>query len=430
MRHLRLVPVVLTTLVLSCGSPSVGQWVQTAGPCTGKIYVLAIIETMLFAGTYDLLECPGVLYLSPDAGTHWSAANAPRPNWYVTSLAVNGAHLYAGGYGVAHSTDYGATWTVVNAGLTDKTVFCLAADGAALYAGTYAGVFLSTDHGLNWTLSLPTPDPIISLAVSGARVFAATRAGYNAWGTMWGSLIYRLASGDTNWARADSGLPGISKLAPLGACGSSLFVDTSPVTVGPPPPSSDESCVYRSVDNGMNWTVADSGLPYLVTCFAASGQNLFAGTQHGVYRSTDHGSTWSESNEGLANPHIVALAADQTHLFAGTDSGGVWRRPLAEMAVSVENLSGNRPHEFRLHQNYPNPFNPSTTIRYELPTSSMVTLSVYDILGNEVSVLVSERRDAGVHELKFDGAGLSSGVYFCRMRAGAVVQSRKLLLVR
>ncbi len=84
---------------------------------------------------------------------------------------------------------------------------------------------------------------------------------------------------------------------------------------------------------------------------------------------------------------------------------------------------------FALEQNCPNPFNPSTTIKYELPRSSMVELSAYDILGREVSVLVNERRDAGVHQVKFDATDLSSGVYFYQMRAGEFVQTKKLLLV-
>jgi hypothetical protein len=88
------------------------------------------------------------------------------------------------------------------------------------------------------------------------------------------------------------------------------------------------------------------------------------------------------------------------------------------------------PTAVSLAQNYPNPFNPSTTITYALPKSSDMRLSVYDLLGREVSVLVNERKDAGVHEVKFDGSGLSSGVYLYRLRAGDFVQTRKLLLLQ
>ena len=66
----------------------------------------------------------------------------------------------------------------------------------------------------------------------------------------------------------------------------------------------------------------------------------------------------------------------------------------------------------------------------QVPITSHVTLSVYDMLGREVAVLVNERREAGVHEVKFDGSGLSSGVYFYRLTAGTFVETRRLLLLR
>jgi dienelactone hydrolase len=88
------------------------------------------------------------------------------------------------------------------------------------------------------------------------------------------------------------------------------------------------------------------------------------------------------------------------------------------------------PVQFSLAQNYPNPFNPTTVVRYELPLASSVRLAVYDILGREVSVLVNERREAGVHEVKFDGGGLASGVYFYRLQAGSFTETNKLLLLR
>jgi hypothetical protein len=88
------------------------------------------------------------------------------------------------------------------------------------------------------------------------------------------------------------------------------------------------------------------------------------------------------------------------------------------------------PQSFTLEQNYPNPFNPSTTITFELPKPSHVSLSVFDLLGREVSVLVNERRNAGAHEVKFDASGFSSGVYFYRLQAGDFVRTRKFVLLR
>ena len=74
------------------------------------------------------------------------------------------------------------------------------------------------------------------------------------------------------------------------------------------------------------------------------------------------------------------------------------------------------PGSFLLAQNYPNPFNPVTTIAYELPGPSDVRLSVFDVLGREVSVLVDGRMEAGAHVIRFDGSTFASGVYLYRLQ--------------
>jgi len=86
------------------------------------------------------------------------------------------------------------------------------------------------------------------------------------------------------------------------------------------------------------------------------------------------------------------------------------------------------PTVFALKQNFPNPFNPSTNIRYELPKKEYVRLTVYDVLGKEVAVLVDQEQPAG--KLKFNGVDLGSGVYFYRIHAGGFVATKKLLLLK
>ena len=89
-----------------------------------------------------------------------------------------------------------------------------------------------------------------------------------------------------------------------------------------------------------------------------------------------------------------------------------------------------RDQTFVLQQNYPNPFNPTTTIRYQVPSISHVTLKVYDVLGREVATLVNEIMKPGGYEVKFDGSQFASGVFFCRIIAGGMVATRKMVLVK
>lgn len=88
------------------------------------------------------------------------------------------------------------------------------------------------------------------------------------------------------------------------------------------------------------------------------------------------------------------------------------------------------PDSYNLTQNYPNPFNPTTSIRYSIPKRSNVTLKVYDILGNEIAILVNEEKDRGVYTVTFNAVDLASGIYFYTLRADGFVQTKKMLLIK
>jgi 5'-nucleotidase len=102
-----------------------------------------------------------------------------------------------------------------------------------------------------------------------------------------------------------------------------------------------------------------------------------------------------------------------------------------EVAVASESeVAPAAVKSFELGQNYPNPFNPTTMIRYGLPSSARANLTVFNSLGQVVKELVNENEEAGYHEVRFDGTGLASGVYFYRLQAGSFVETKKLTLVK
>jgi hypothetical protein len=103
-----------------------------------------------------------------------------------------------------------------------------------------------------------------------------------------------------------------------------------------------------------------------------------------------------------------------------------------QVSLAIDNsvASNPIPLSFALDQNYPNPFNPATVIGYQVPIASMVRLVVCDLLGREVKVLLNEKKEPGRYEVSWDAAAFASGVYICRMNAGAFVESRKMLMLR
>lgn len=100
-----------------------------------------------------------------------------------------------------------------------------------------------------------------------------------------------------------------------------------------------------------------------------------------------------------------------------------------DFPTSVEPLPGI-PTEFGLNQNYPNPFNPVTTIRYQLPQATEVNLAVYNLLGQEIEMLVNEYQPMGIYEASFDASRFPSGTYFYRLQAGNYIQTKKMILLK
>jgi hypothetical protein len=88
------------------------------------------------------------------------------------------------------------------------------------------------------------------------------------------------------------------------------------------------------------------------------------------------------------------------------------------------------PEQIALDQNYPNPFNPTTNIAFKLPKADLANITIYNVLGQRIETLVNRQMTAGYHTVQFDGATLSSGVYFIRLQAGGQTKIRKMMLLK
>lgn len=131
---------------------------------------------------------------------------------------------------------------------------------------------------------------------------------------------------------------------------------------------------------------------------------------------------------GFVDGRFVLSATRLNHDMSEGDIYGLF---LPATTTEIRDMeSGVHPGEFSLSQNYPNPFNPTTRISFSLKTSGFISLKVYDLLGREVATLIDGEVEAGTRTVEFEALGLSSGVYFYQLRAGAFVQVRKMALVK
>ena len=143
------------------------------------------------------------------------------------------------------------------------------------------------------------------------------------------------------------------------------------------------------------------------------------------------GSNWTvynTSNSGLPDNNIFSLAIDGSgNKWIGTYEGGLAVYNEGGVVTGVNNITTKLPNDFSLAQNYPNPFNPSTTIKFALPTESIVNLEVFNILGEKIAVLIDNKIMAnGYHDVTFNST-LASGVYIYRIVASSTSTSEKFV---
>jgi hypothetical protein len=186
--------------------------------------------------------------------------------------------------------------------------------------------------------------------------------------------------------------------------------------------------IYKSVNNGDEWTEVNQGLTNMIVyCFASnSAGEIFAGTDGGgVYRTTDNGNYWFQDTSGLNDTRIWSLTVRQNgYIFAGSYGNGVYK---STKSTPVEELKINS--DVYLEQNYPNPFSQKTNVYYKLPLSSKTAkLEISDVLGNVRRSIYLENADDMV---EVDLSGLENGIYFYTLITNdQKLQTRMMTLVR
>jgi len=336
-------------------------WKLANGVLLSASAIYAGSSTNLFAIYLDSV------YQSTNGGTSWTARKSGLYNGPADAFVVVGTKLFAGtnGTGVYLSSDSGKSWLVSNTGLINYGVSSLPVEGSNLFVETSNGTFLSTNDGLSWTSpgtggvpsfqfnSFAEQDYMMHLFVYGSGgsihgdgIYTSTDSGKN-WsrinGWPYSFPVFAMAANDValfasadsivavsfdnglTWAEADAGLPldGYYMI--------SFAVMSNNIFVG-----ANGGGVYMSSDNGASWNEVTSGLFSLFSfnALAASGTNLFAGTDGGIFVSVDSGKTWDAANTGLTDSNILSLAVIDSNLIAGTSTAGVWRSLLSDIEPS------------------------------------------------------------------------------------------------
>ncbi len=406
------------------------QWVQVPNGMGVDQFVncLAVKGSLVFAGT----RSDGI-FLTTNNGNNWNTVNNGLSVLNINMMSCDNIKIVAATVngGLYISTNNGNVWNLSSNGMTDANIVSVLVKGSAIFAGTYDhGVFRSTNNGTTWVNCFSTARPF-SLFAKDSYLFVGTI--YNG--------VYRSSNNGVSWDTANTGLENVSVF--------DFISSENAIYAGTRKYSGSDTCgVFRSTDYGNSWFPANGGILTFDTVYALTnvGPNIFAGTKRGVFLSTNSGINWIAINQGFTIlHHTTDLQIANSYIFDATINRegslfgqSVWRRPLAEV-IGIRTISTETPSAFSLTQNYPNPFNPTTKIRFAISGSSAAQtfLSVYDMLGREISTLVNEELKPGIYEAEWNASSYPSGVYFYRLSvfqagfaARSYVETKKMVLIR
>ena len=355
---------------------------------------------------------------STDNGTTWTWAGDGLPAFNtINSLYTNYFNkLFAGlpQNSVYRSSNNGQNWSKIDTGMgSSRTVNFISGDTLFpnLYAGTTDGLFYSYNQGNTWSLLGLNGLNVTSLLVKDNLIFACI---------ILDGVRVSTNSGAT-WSNASSGLPGFQTINCLESKGNAVFCGTS------------NGGLFKTTNNGVNWVSSSTGIPtnnHTIYSIKTIGNTILFASTYGVYSSTNNGTSWTAFNDGIPAGTQVNnndLFVFNNFCFVGANNG-IYRRPLSQ--ISEVRFISSEIRSFELKQNYPNPFNPSTVIRYSIPSSSFVSLNVYDVTGKFISNLTNQRLNAGSYEVSFNSKELSSGIYFYTLKTDERVVTKQMVVVK
>ena len=383
-----------------------GTWafaIRGISDADGNIYVAG----RAWFGTYDFVT----IKYAPDGTRLWVDTFDQNSGFHTPNsmdldsqgnLIINGGGLSGGFITALYSTDGVRQWVVEGFGNKANWVR-LSGDGFFYLTGSFYSVQTSNDI---WLLKYDLSGNLIweRNYDFGVTSEYGTRLALDSQGNVIVAGIQSVPSnwitikvdpqGNLLWSNVYNEHPSWDEVPGFIAVGPD---DEAYITGagGPCPPA---GCSYRSMVT-LRYN-SDGSNPWTATYYATS--------QRGV---------------GLA------LASDNSVYVAGDYMLTVIKYNQTLTSVGEDEIAGV-PQEFALSQNYPNPFNPSTTIEYVLPTRSLVSIEIFDILGRRIESLEEGTKPAGNHQATWNASGQSSGIYFYRIKAGDYAETKRMLLLK
>jgi hypothetical protein len=322
-----------------------------------------------------------------------------------------GQTLYAAtdNSGVFRTTDFGATWTPVNAGLSSFgqiSVRDLAVDGNILLAAANTtDLYRSSNNGDTWSDIgyFPGKGGLWKVLGINGVIYAGTANG----------MSRSIDTGKT-WQQINNGLP-LPLVSSMIFTGKALYIGAS-------------YSVYRSSNGGDSWEWLGDGMPdFSKDALACTKSYVFAGgVQGGVYYTNDSLNKWTSLNEGIFSNWVEDLQISGDYLYAASFAG-ISRRSHTELTDVEHPGASELPIGFALEQNAPNPFSGATSIRYSLPASTHITLTVIDSYGRSIATPVDQFMPAGTHTATFDAGSLPPGLYLCIARSGRSMHAIRMI---